>query len=156
MIKLKDILKENKEQLNEESLPKFQALKDVSYYDRDWGQTFKDLGISSSTVSRALQGQSQAVKELNDAYDKGIEAGALTARNTRNLGGAFSVLRSRLLLASFAVDMVRRTVGSLMKEYDALNQFELISDDDANGTTTHKDAIAAIKTKWPKDNSGPK
>ena len=40
-------------------------------------------------------------------------------------------------------------------EYDALNQFELISDDDANGTTTHKDAIAAIKTKWPKDNSGP-
>ena len=41
------------------------------------------------------------------------------------------------------------------EEYDALNQFELISDDDANGTTTHKDAIAAIKTKWPKDNSGP-
>ena len=41
------------------------------------------------------------------------------------------------------------------EEYDALNQFELISDDDANGTTTHKDAITAIKTKWPKDNSGP-
>ena len=40
-------------------------------------------------------------------------------------------------------------------EYDALNQFELISDDDVNGTTTHKDAIAAIKKKWPKDNSGP-
>ena len=40
-------------------------------------------------------------------------------------------------------------------EYDALNQFELISDDDVNGTTTHKDAIAAIKAKWPKDNSGP-
>jgi len=40
-------------------------------------------------------------------------------------------------------------------EYDVLNQFELISDDDANGTTTHKDAITAIKTKWPKDNSGP-
>ena len=40
-------------------------------------------------------------------------------------------------------------------EYDVLNQFELISDDDVNGTTTHKDAIAAIKAKWPKDNSGP-
>ena len=40
-------------------------------------------------------------------------------------------------------------------EYNALNQFELISDDDVNGTTTHKDAIAAIKAKWPKDNSGP-
>jgi hypothetical protein len=35
-------------------------------------------------------------------------------------------------------------------EYDALNQFELISDDAINGTTTHKDAIVAIKTKYPK------
>ena len=35
-------------------------------------------------------------------------------------------------------------------EYYALNQFELISDDDVNGTTTHKDAIAAIKAKYPK------
>ena len=40
-------------------------------------------------------------------------------------------------------------------EYDALNQLELMSDDDVNGTTTHKDAIAAIKAKCPKDNSGP-
>lgn len=35
-------------------------------------------------------------------------------------------------------------------EYDALNQFELISDDSINGTTTHKDAILAIKAKYPK------
>ena len=40
-------------------------------------------------------------------------------------------------------------------EYDALNQLELISDDTNNSTTTHIDAINAIKTKWPKDNSGP-
>ena len=36
------------------------------------------------------------------------------------------------------------------EEYDALNQFELISDDANNGTTTHKDAVNAIKTKYPK------
>ena len=41
------------------------------------------------------------------------------------------------------------------KEYDALNQFELISDDTKNGTTTHIEAIEEIKVKWPKDNSGP-
>ena len=41
------------------------------------------------------------------------------------------------------------------EEYDALNQFELISDDAAGSTTTHVDAIAAIKTKWPKNNKGP-
>ena len=36
------------------------------------------------------------------------------------------------------------------KEYDALDQFELISDDSINGTTTHKDAILAIKKKYSK------
>ena len=36
------------------------------------------------------------------------------------------------------------------EEYDQLNQFELISDDSINGTTTHKDAIIAIKNKFPK------
>jgi hypothetical protein len=40
-------------------------------------------------------------------------------------------------------------------EYDALNQFELMTDDAANSTTTHADAVEAVKTKWPKDNSGP-
>jgi glutamyl-tRNA reductase len=40
-------------------------------------------------------------------------------------------------------------------EYDALNQLELISDDAINSTTTLADAISSIKTKWPKDNSGP-
>ena len=35
-------------------------------------------------------------------------------------------------------------------EYDALNQFEMQFDDEINGTTTWKDAIVAIKTKYPK------
>jgi len=35
-------------------------------------------------------------------------------------------------------------------EYDALNQFELMTDDAANSTTTHADAIEAIKKKYPK------
>ena len=39
---------------------------------------------------------------------------------------------------------------SRKEEYDQLNQFELISDDSINGTTTHKDAIIAIKNKFPK------
>jgi hypothetical protein len=40
--------------------------------------------------------------------------------------------------------------GKRQAEYDALNQFELMTDDAANSTTTHADAIAAIKTKYPK------
>ena len=35
-------------------------------------------------------------------------------------------------------------------EYDALNQFEMQFDDEINGTTTWKDAIVAIKAKYPK------
>jgi predicted phosphoribosyltransferase len=35
-------------------------------------------------------------------------------------------------------------------EYDDLNQFELMTDDAINGTTTHIDAIKAIKKKYPK------
>ena len=40
-------------------------------------------------------------------------------------------------------------------EYYALNQLEMQFDDKVDGTTTWEDAIKAIKTKWPKDNSGP-
>ena len=40
-------------------------------------------------------------------------------------------------------------------EYDALNQLEMQFDDKEDGTTTWEDAIKAIQTKWPKDNSGP-
>ena len=35
-------------------------------------------------------------------------------------------------------------------EYDALNQLEMQYDDEEDGTTTWKDAIAAIKKKYPK------
>ena len=37
------------------------------------------------------------------------------------------------------------------EEYDKLNQFELIGEDSINGTTNHKDAILAIKIKYPKE-----
>ena len=36
------------------------------------------------------------------------------------------------------------------------DQNDMMYKDNKNGTTTHKDAIEAVKTKWPKDNSGPK
>jgi len=37
------------------------------------------------------------------------------------------------------------------EEYDKLNQFELIGEDSINGTTNHRDAILAIKDKYPKE-----
>ena len=52
----------------------------------------------------------------------------------------------RLQTAYDAQDYARKRKA----KYDALNQFELISDDAINGTTTHKDAILAIKAEFPK------
>jgi len=36
------------------------------------------------------------------------------------------------------------------------DQLDMIYKDNKNSTTTHADAVEAVKTKWPKDNSGPK
>ena len=35
------------------------------------------------------------------------------------------------------------------------DQNDTMYKDTKNSTTTHKDAVEAVKTKWPKDNSGP-
>ena len=34
-------------------------------------------------------------------------------------------------------------------------QMDMQYEDEVNGTTTWKDAVEAVKTIWPKDNSGP-
>ena len=36
------------------------------------------------------------------------------------------------------------------------DQMDMIYKDNKNSTTTHADAVEAVKIKWPKDNSGPK
>ena len=35
------------------------------------------------------------------------------------------------------------------------DQMDMMYKDNLNSTTTHKDAVEAVKTKWPKNNSGP-
>ena len=35
------------------------------------------------------------------------------------------------------------------------DQWDMIYKDNKNGTTTHADAVEVVKTKWPKDDSGP-
>ena len=35
------------------------------------------------------------------------------------------------------------------------DQMDMMYKDNLNSTTTHKDAVEAVKTKWPKNNKGP-
>ena len=78
-------------------------------------------------------------KIVNDIIDLSDTDGSVTEKQIKDKA-------DELLKAWDAQEYARKRKS----EYDALNQFELISDDDVNGTTTHKDAIAAIKTKYPK------
>ena len=48
-------------------------------------------------------------------------------------------------------DYIKTYSQKRREEYDQLNQFELIGEDSINGTTNHKDAILAIKAKYPKE-----
>ena len=42
------------------------------------------------------------------------------------------------------------------KEYPSTgDQLDMMYKDNKNSTITHADAVEAVKTKWPKDNSGP-
>ena len=41
-------------------------------------------------------------------------------------------------------------------EYPTIgDQLDMIYKDNLNSTTTHKDAVEVVKTKWPKNNTGP-
>ena len=62
-------------------------------------------------------------KILNKQYD-------IAYRNNRNLAGSFSVLRSKLLLAAFAVGMVSRTLGKYVTAAadveEVMNKFNVV------------------------------
>ena len=76
MIKLKDILNEDKEQLKEGRTTdsvKFVIPSDVSYYDRDWGKQFEQLARSPIVVDYGVS--ESHMYEWNDQrnYDIAIK-----------------------------------------------------------------------------------
>ena len=58
----------------------------------------------------------------------------------------------RLQAAYDASDYARNRAAEYPSQGD---QNDMIYKDIKNSTTTHADAVEAVKTKWPKDNSGP-
>ena len=99
MIKLKDILNENKEQLNETLDVKFTALKDPSDYPRDWGDLFQklsstylvDYGVSESQMYdwNDQRNYNSAIKEYHNHMSK--IAKKLNA-SVKEMDGVYNVL----------------------------------------------------------------
>ena len=51
---------------------------------------------------------------------------------------------------------VQKYARNRIDEYPSTgDQLDMMYKDNKNSTTTHADAVEAVKTKWPKDNSGP-
>ena len=88
----------------------------------------------------------QAIKSLDATAEFTIYEDVITWITTPISDSNITAEKERLKTEYDAQEYARKRKA----KYDALNQFELISDDAINGTTTHKDAILAIKAEFPK------
>ena len=86
------------------------------------GSNWKKAGISAKLYTQAVKGNKLALAKVQVATKKHIESlqrqkkGLLeTQHSTRILGGSFAVLRSKMLLASFAGGLFSMTIGKLVK-----------------------------------------
>ena len=86
--------------------------------------TLKDIGINSFTYSTAIRGNRLALEKVRVATEKHTQSlkkqrkGMFdTEHSTRILGGSFAVLRSKLLLASFAGTLVASSIGRLARQF---------------------------------------
>ena len=78
----------------------------------------------SKTSTQVINSQKRSFQELGFAMIGVSKNGLLATRSARNVGGAFSVLRSKLLLGAFAFSMVERSVVSLAKAYGVQKEAE--------------------------------
>ena len=74
------------------------------------GKTFKDLGISQEVATQAALGNKVAIEKLRNAHKK-------ATAQTRILGGAFSVLRSKLLIFSFGAGLASKAILDQVKAF---------------------------------------
>jgi len=86
------------------------------------GKNIKSVGLDSKIYKQAMQGNKVAMEKIRIAtkkYTRDLTKNRTTmlgaVHDTRILGGSFAVLRSKLLIASFAISMVGMTLGKLVK-----------------------------------------
>ena len=112
---------EGKKQVQSQNKNK-NAIKSLNIALAMQGSNWKKAGISAKMYSSAVKGNRLDLAKVRLATKKHIidlkrqKRGLLdTAHSTRILGGSFAVLRSKMLLVSFAFTLIGMTVGKLVK-----------------------------------------
>lgn len=89
-----------------------------------YGKTLKDVTNDEKLLKLAKEGNTVAIMQLSRAVkkytrdlDRNKKSIVGTVHDTRILGGSFAVLRSKLLLVSFATGLVSASIGRLIKLY---------------------------------------
>ena len=115
--------------------------------------TITDAIISLGITEYVLRGEPTSSSEFNSMFSKVTSINsngiAIESNDPDDFGTTWTAVKEKYdeLTATYNAQEYAR---KRKVKYDALNQFELISDDAINGTTTHKDAILAIKSEFPK------
>ena len=100
------------------------AIKRINTQLAIQGSNWKKAGISAELYTKAVKGNAVALGKVRVATKKHIadlakqQKGMFdSAHATRILGGSFAVLRSKMLIVSFAIMLIERTVVSLVKAF---------------------------------------
>ena len=113
--------------------------------------SFKKAGISNSLLTKAYQGNRIAIEKVRIATNKFIQSQQKADVTTRILGGTFAVLRSKLLLAGFAMGTIirplARIIGESAKVKDVSTAFATLSG------STESTSIAIEKLEKATDNT---
>jgi hypothetical protein len=96
----------------------------------------------------ALYGRSSYDKADTDGNVTWKDGHETTAEETSTINAKVIELQAEYDAQEYA----RNRIAEYPSQGD---QNDMIYKDNLNGTTTHKDAVETVKTKWPKDNSGP-
>ena len=100
----------------------------------------------------AIRNTHATVVNINFTNDGVTEVWDKDGKNVVLDESAISTEMERLMAENIALEYARKR----RPDYPEIgDQMDMIYKDMKNGTSTHADAVEAVKAKWPKDNSGP-
>ena len=94
------------------------------------GKSLMDAGVSSELYRKALRGQLVAIERVNIAVKKYRIEQDKANLSTRILGGSIAVLRSKLLIAAFAVALLKKPITDMLNAFaeatDVQSKFNVV------------------------------